>query len=179
MISHLVPICLIAFLAVSAAGIVIAGWHLWLGKAGSVVLRPFDVEAFAIVLDLEDERFLKSRLSESAFRCLKRKRIRLALRYLDRVSANMRAILRIRNTEWLTATSNAQFDSAASLASDMASRIRMQCLIAYAQLSLEFLFPTHQFTAPSLIGDYRSLKAVLAEMRKMAAQSQLAAVPVI
>jgi hypothetical protein len=81
-----------------------ASWHLWLGKAGSVVLRPFDVEAFAIVLDLEDERFLKSRLSESAFRCLKRKRIRLALRYLGRVSANMRAILRIRNTEWLTAT---------------------------------------------------------------------------
>jgi hypothetical protein len=179
MISYFVTGLLIAFFVLGAGAVVVTCRHLLIGKTNAAVVRQFDLQAFAVVLDVEDEAYLKSMLSECSFTRLKRKRIRLAFRYVNRLSTNMAGILRIRKTEWLLASRNAEFNSAASTASDLAGRIRVQCLIAYSELSLEFLFPTHQFTATELIGDYRSLKAVLAEMRKMAAGSQLAAVPVI
>jgi len=178
-ISYFVTGLLIAFFVLGAGAVIVTCRHLLTGKTKAAVVRPFDLQAFAVVLDVEDEAYLKSMLSECSFTRLKRKRIRLAFRYVNRLSANMAAILRIRKTEWLLASRNAEFNSAASTASDLAGRIRMQCLIAYAQLSLEFLFPTHQFTAPALIGDYRSLKAVLAEMRKIGADSNFDAIPVI
>jgi hypothetical protein len=172
-------ICWVAVFVLIAIGIVMASRHLRAGRMNSPAIRRFDLEAFVAVLDPEDEAYLKSMLSKPAFLRLKRKRIRVALRYLSRLGANMAGILQIRNTEWLLASENAPFDSAASIASDLASHIRILCLIAFAKLSLEFLFPARQFSPVELIGDYRSLKGVLAEMQKIAAESDLAAVPVL
>jgi hypothetical protein len=176
--SFLLPICWIMLLILSAAGVIVASRHLR-GAASTGVIRRLDLQAFATLFDPGDEIFLRKRLSHSAFIHLKRKRLRVAFLYLNRLSANMAAILRIRNTEWVLASGNAQFSASAVIAVNLANDIRLQCLIAYVQLSLEFLLPTHQFTAPALIGEYRSLKAVLAEMRKIATESHLAAVPVI
>ena len=176
---NFISICWLALFVLIAIGIVIASRHLRSGQANSALIRRFDLEAFAAVLDPEDEAYLRSMLSKSAFLRLKRKRIRVALKYLTRLGANMAGILHIRNTEWLLASENAPFDSAASVASDLASHIRVLCFIAYAKLSLEFLFPARQFSPVELIGDYRSLKGVLAEMQNIATESHLAAVPVI
>jgi len=85
----------------------------------------------------------------------------------------------VRNTEWLLASGNPQFDSGAVIASNLASHIQLQCLLAFAHLSLEFLFPACQFGFAELIGEYRSLKDVLSRMQKIAGESHLAAVPVI
>jgi hypothetical protein len=176
--SFLLPICWIMLLILSAAGVIIASRHLR-GAASTGAIRRLDLQAFATLLDPGDEIFLRKRLSHSAFIHLKRKRLRVAFLYLNRLSANMAAVLRIRNTEWVLASGNAQFSAAAVMAVDLANEIRLQCLIAYAQLSLEFLFPTHQFTALALIGEYRSLKEILAQMQRIATDSHLAPVPII
>ena len=179
MISILVPIALIVVVAISTISVLLYARNLRDGRVHKRGPKAFDVDAFAALLNREDELFLRARLPYAEFNRLKRRRIRVAFLYLDRLSATLAAILDMRSKEWLLAGNDDQVDSLASLASDLASHIRVQCLIAYAKLSIEFVFPEIRFSPAVLITECKSLKATVVELHRIASPSGLASVPAL
>jgi hypothetical protein len=179
MISILIPILLIVVVSGSTICVLLASRRLRGARVQASGLRPFDVDAFAALLDREDELFQRARLPYAEFSRLKRRRIRVAFLYLERLSATLAAVLHMRSTEWLLAGNDNQFDSLASMASDRVSHIRVQCLIAYAKLSIEFVFPEIRFSPAVLIVEYKSLKATVVELQRIASASCLASVPAL
>jgi hypothetical protein len=179
MISILIPILLILVVAGGTISVLLASRHFRVARVQAGSPRPFDVDAFAALLDREDELFQRARLPYAEFSRLKRRRIRVAFLYLERLSATLAAILHMRSREWLLAGNDDQVDSLASLASDLASHIRVQCLIAYAKLSIEFVFPEIRFSPAVLIMECKSLKATVVELHRIASASGLASVPAL
>jgi hypothetical protein len=123
-------------------------------------IQPLDLPSFYTLLDREDESFLRKKLSRREFSRVKRKKIRVTWKYVGRISNNSAAVLR-----WAGMARQKDPDpkvaEAALQTVDLAAHIRTQCLIAFAKLSMEFLFPSMQFTPAMLAPKYESLRANL------------------
>ena len=119
-------------------------------------VRPVDLKAFRTLTDREDEVFLRDRLPRSRFRRLKRQRIGVAVRYVNRIANNAAAVMRMG--EAVRLNPDPEVAQAAAQVMDMAAQIRLQCLLAYAKLSLEFAVPSLQLTPAVLAPQYQTLR---------------------
>ena len=70
---------------------------------------------------------------------IKRSRIRVIWKYLRRIAANAAKVKRLAESSQQDA--NLDVAEAAMQVVDMASQIRRQCGIAYAKLTVEYMFP--------------------------------------
>lgn len=125
------------------------------GHAGRRV-RPVDLKAFRTVTDRDDELFLRERLPYASFRRLKRQRIGVAWRYLNRIANNAAAVMRLGEVARMSPDTEVAQTAAQVL--DLAGQIRLQCLLAYAKLSVEFAVPSLQLTPAVLAPQYQTLR---------------------
>ncbi len=128
-------------------------------------VRPVDLKAFRTLTDREDEFFLRDRLPRSRFHKLKRQRIGVALRYVNRIANNASAVMRLGDAARLNP--DPEVAQAAAHVMDMAAQIRLQCLLAYAKLSVEFAVPSMQLTPAILAPQYQALRENVARLGRL------------
>lgn len=100
-------------------------------------VRPLDLSTLHTLMDRDDEAFFRKMLSRPQFFHLKRLRIRVTWKYVRHVANNAATVRRF-------AASLQHDPDAAQTATevvDLASRIRVQCLLALAKLTVEYMFP--------------------------------------
>jgi hypothetical protein len=119
-------------------------------------LRPVDVQALRTLMDRDDELFLRERLPRSHFCRLKRQRIRVTMTYVRRISANSSVVMRLGEAARLN--SDPQVAEAASQVIELATQIRLQCMVAFAKLVAEFAVPSLQLTPAMLVPKYQTLR---------------------
>ncbi len=127
-----------------------------LRRSRHAVLRPLDVAAFHTLMSREDELFLREHLSRSAFFRLKRERVRVSLKYVDRIAGNAAAVIRLG--EMGRSSQDSEVAASAARVSELATEIRLQCLLAFAKLGMEFVCPWMQLTPAMLAPKYQSLR---------------------
>jgi len=134
-------------------------------RRGARALRPVDLAAFRTLTDRGDEVFLRDRLPRSRFFRLKRQRISVTLRYVSRISANAAAVMRLGENAKLS--SDPQVALAAHQITELATQIRIQCLVAFAKLSLEFAIPSLQLTPAILAPQYQALRESVSRLGRL------------
>jgi hypothetical protein len=138
-------------------------------RRNHAVVRPIDLKALRTLMDRDDENFLREKLSRKMFFKLKRQRVRVTLHYVSRIADNSAAVLRIGGTVRLSP--NPEVAQAAAEAIELASQIRMQCLVAFAKLTTEFVFPAVQFTPAMLVPKYQSLHDTVVRLSSLQPQN--------
>ena len=131
-------------------------------KQAGQSLRPVNLKAFRALMDRDDELFLRGKLPRSKFFRLKRHRIRVTLRYVARIASNTSAVLRMGEATRLSSTP--EVADAATQVMELATQIRLQCLLAMAKLVAEYAIPSLQLTPGVLAPKYQSLRDSLSRL---------------
>lgn len=173
MIAIIISIVLVGIFVVSSGMLFGVTRYLRGAQSRASVVKPFDIVAFATLLDREDELFLRKQLPLRVFTRLKRQRVRLTLRYVVRLAANAAAILRTHRIDWQMAQVDAELDTKATAILDLAARIRLECFAVSLKLLIEFIFPSRQFQTTTLVPQYRALRESMAQLQKMAVGTSL------
>jgi hypothetical protein len=118
--------------------------------------RNVDLNAFRVLMDRDDERFMKKSLPHSRFSRLKRQRIRILMRYVARIASNASAVMQMSEPARTNAVP--EVAQAAAQLTELATQIRLQCLVALAKLSVEYAVPALQLTPSVLAPKYQSLR---------------------
>ncbi|HEY6308187.1 MAG TPA: hypothetical protein VI488_17210 [Candidatus Angelobacter sp.] len=125
-------------------------------KQSVQAIRAVDLKAFRTLTERDDELFLRERLPQSRFRRLKRQRIRVAMSYVGRIAGNAAVVMRMGEEARLSP--NPEVAQAAAHVTELATQIRMQCMVAFAKLSAEFALPSLQLTPATLAPAYQTLR---------------------
>jgi hypothetical protein len=133
-------------------------------------IRPVDVHALRTLMDRDDELFLRERLPHSRFRRLKRRRIRVTMSYVGRVASNASLVMRLSASAQQLGADPAVVGMAAEV-TEMATQIRMQCLVAFAKLAVEFAVPSLQLTPALLAPRYQALREQVLRLGAMEMQN--------
>ena len=140
-------------------------------KQIGVVIHPVDLKAFRTLMDREDELFLRGRLPRGKFFRLKRQRIRVTWRYVSRIAANASAVMRVSEASRLSPMP--EVATAAAQVTELATQIRMQCLLAMAKLSLEYAIPSLQLTPAILAPTYQTLRDTWSRLGDLQVQNRI------
>jgi hypothetical protein len=124
-------------------------------QAGQGV-RSVDLTAFRTLMDRDDELFMRRKLPRSKFSHLKRQRIRVTFRYVARIASNASMVLRMGEANRLNPAP--EVAGAAAQVMELATQIRLQCLVAMGKLMLEYAVPSLQLTPGMLAPKYQSLR---------------------
>jgi hypothetical protein len=128
-------------------------------------IRPIDMKAFRTLTDRSDEIFLRRRLPRTEFSRLKRKRIRVTALYVKRMANNAAVVMRMG--EMARTSANPDVVQLAAQISETASQIRLQCIIAFAKLSVEFAVPSLQLNPATLEPSYQTLRENIARLARL------------
>ena len=108
-------------------------------RAANRSVRPLDLSAFRALLDGDDEAFLREKLSRAEFFRLKRLRIKVIRKYARRIADNSAIVLR--------SVASSRHDPDVNVAQtameveNLAAQIRVHCRLAFAKLTVEYMFP--------------------------------------
>jgi hypothetical protein len=119
-------------------------------------IRQVDLQAFRALTERDDENFLRDRLPASRFRRMKRQRISVTMRYVGRIAGNASVVMRMGAEARLSP--DPEVAQTAVQVTELATQIRMQCLLALAKLSAEFAVPSLQLTPAALAPAYQTLR---------------------
>jgi chromosome condensin MukBEF complex kleisin-like MukF subunit len=119
-------------------------------------VHHLDLLAFHNLNDRQDELFLRDRVSRKEFYRLKRIRIGVTWKYVRRIADNSAAVLRMAGST--RQDPDPQVIEAVAQITELATHIRVQCLIAFAKLTVEYIFPSVQLTPATLATQYESLR---------------------
>jgi len=125
-------------------------------KQAGLSIRPVDLKAFRTLMDRDDELFLRGKLPRGKFFRIKRQRIRVTLRYVSRIGANASAVMRMSEASRLSPMP--EVATAAAQVMELATQIRLQCILAITKLALEYAIPSLQFTPAMLVPKYQTLR---------------------
>jgi hypothetical protein len=130
---------------------------------------PLDLRAFHTLMDRQDEKFLRDRLPRREFSRIKRLRISVTWKYVNRISDNSALVLRSfgmsrQDSDPKVAESSAQV-------ADLATQVRTQCLIAFAKLAAEFIFPSLQLNPAMLAAKYETLQQNVSRLKALHPQN--------
>jgi hypothetical protein len=142
-------------------------------KRATQHIRPIDMKAFHAITSRDDEIFLRRRLPRSEFSLLKRKRIRVTALYVKRMSNNAAIVMRMG--EMSRTSANPDVAHLAAQISDTASQIRIQCIVAFVKLSIEFAVPSLQLNPAMLEPSYQALRHNIARLGRLQNAAPLAA----
>jgi hypothetical protein len=133
-------------------------------RAGQAV-RPLDLKAFRTLVDRDDEIFLKERLPRSRFSRIKRQRVAVTMRYVGRIANNASLVMGLGEAGRLS--SDPEVAQTASQIVDLATQLRLQCIVALAKLSLEYAVPSLQLTPAVLAPEYQRLRENVIRLGKL------------
>ena len=139
-------------------------------RRSQAVQRSIDIKAFRTLMDRDDENFLRVKLSRANFAQIKRQRIRLTWAYVNRMSGNAAAVLRLSESARLSSDPRVAQEVAQAI--ELATQIRMQCLVAFAKMGAEFAFPSLQLTPALLAPKYESLRDTVARLATLQSQNE-------
>lgn len=125
-------------------------------KNASQAVRPVDLKAFRTLMDRDDELFLKEHLSRFRFSRLKRRRVAVTMRYVGRIANNASIVMRLGAAARLSP--EPEVARTAAQITELASQLRLQCLLALAKLSLELAVPSLQLKPSVLAPEYQKLR---------------------
>jgi hypothetical protein len=128
-------------------------------------IRPIDMKAFRAITNRDDEIFLRRRLLHSEFSRLKRRRIRVTMLYVKRMANNAAVVMRMG--EMARTSANPDVAQLAAQISETASQIRLQCIVAFAKLSIEFAVPSLQLNPAMLEPSYQALRDNIARLGQL------------
>ena len=128
-------------------------------------VQPLDLSAFYALMDREDETFLCEKLPRRQFFRLKRLRIGVTWKYVNRISDNSAVVLRM--VGMVRQDPDPDVAATAAQLADLATQVRMQCMVAFAKLAAEFLFPSIQLNPAMLAPKYESLQQNLSRLRSL------------
>lgn len=137
-----------------------------------VAEKPLDLSAFRTLIDRDDETFLRLKLSRNEFFHQKRHRIRVTWKYVRRIADNSAVAMR-KTSLWRQDPNVSVAETVAEIA-DLAAQIRVQCLVAFAKLAVEFAFPAIQLTPATLAPKYESLRQNLSRLGSLHPQTPMA-----
>ncbi|HEU4416664.1 MAG TPA: hypothetical protein VFT65_17875 [Candidatus Angelobacter sp.] len=140
-------------------------------KLGRQAVRPVDLQAFRTLMDRDDEHFLRTSLPRARFACLKRERIRVTSRYVARIASNASAVLHMGEAARLNSTP--EVAQAAAQVMELATQIRVQCLIAMGKLAMEYAIPSLQLTPGMLEPRYQSLRDNVSRLGALQMQNRI------
>jgi hypothetical protein len=132
-------------------------------------IQPVDLEAFRTLSERDDEFFLREKLPNSSFRRLKRQRIRVTLGYISRIAGNASVVMRLGQQAQLNPDPEVARTAAQIL--ELAGQIRLQCLLAFTKLSVEFAVPSLQLTPAVLVPAYQNLRENVMRLGTLETQS--------
>jgi hypothetical protein len=136
-------------------------------------VRPVDLKAFRTLMDRDDEIFLKERLPRSRFSQLKRQRVSVSMRYVGRIANNASVVMRL--SEAARVSPDPEVARTATQIMEVATQLRLQCIVALVKLSLEFAVPSLQLTPAVLAPQYQKLRENVTRLGALQSQN---AVPV-
>ncbi|MBA3915755.1 MAG: hypothetical protein H0X25_18260 [Acidobacteriales bacterium] len=120
--------------------------------------RPVDLEAFRNLVDPDEERFLRSRLSGSDFRRVQRERLRAAVEYISGAAENAAVLLRLG--EAAAAHPDPNIAAAGAQLIDNALRLRLYALFAVSKLYVRIVIPGANLSPGSLADQYQNLSGI-------------------
>jgi hypothetical protein len=126
--------------------------------------RAVDPELFRILLDPAEERYLRQSLPSHEFRIFQRKRIALALRWLDLVGKNSAMLLKLGQLAKIEA--NPRLAKEADDLIHGALRLRVNLMLAQPCLRLKWLFPGWELSLPAVELPYEEVLTYLARIRQ-------------
>ena len=133
--------------------------------------RTVDLNALRTLMDRDDELFLRQSLSRRKFAQLKRQRIRVIMRYVGRIASNASAVMHVG--EAARSNSVPEVAQAAAQVTELATQIRLQCLLALTKLSVEYAMPSLQLTPAMLVPKYQSLRENLRVLGDLQTQNMV------
>ncbi len=137
----------------------------------SGVSHPVDLDGFRTLIDREDELFLKARLPRAKFLALKRERIRVTMKYVQRIAHNASAVM---HTSYVARMDIApEVASTAAQVTDLAAQIRLHCIFAMGKLWLEYAVPSLQLTPALLLPKYESLRRSISHLQELQKQTPM------
>jgi hypothetical protein len=138
-------------------------------KQSSQQVRPVDLKAFRTLMDRDDELFLKERLPHSRFAQLKRQRVSVGMRYVGRIASNTAIVMRMSEAARLNP--DPEIARAATQIMEVATQLRLQCIVALAKLSVEFAVPSLQLTPALLVPQYQKLRESVTRLGTLQSRS--------
>ncbi len=123
-----------------------------------------DPEMFRILLDSGEERFLRHSLPPHEFRQFQRKRMALALRWLDLVGGNAAMLMKLG--QLAKTESNPELAREAADLIHGALRLRVNLMLAEPRLWLKWIFPGWALSLPTVGTSYRELLTYPGRMRQ-------------
>ena len=123
-----------------------------------------DPELFRVLLDPAEERFLRQSLSSAEFRLFQRKRMALALRWLNLVGGNATMLMQLGQLAKTAA--NPRLAKEAEDLIRVALRLRVNLALAEPCLWLKWLFPGWALSLPAVEIPYEELLSYLSRIRQ-------------
>ena len=123
-----------------------------------------DPETFRALLDPTEEQYLRQSLPAHEFRLFQRKRMALALRWLDLVGENAAMLMKLGQLAKTGADSRL-----AKEAEDLihgALRLRVNVMLAEPCLWLKWIFPGWALSLPAVETPYEELRTYLSRIRQ-------------
>lgn len=133
-------------------------------RAGETV-RPVDLKAFRTLVDRDDEMFLKERLPRSSFSRIKRQRVAVTMRYVGRIANNASLVMGLG--EAARQSPDPEVAQTATQIVNLATQLRLQCIMALAKLSMEYAVPSLQLTPALLAPEYQKLRENVVRLGKL------------
>jgi hypothetical protein len=124
-----------------------------------------DLDAFRLLLDPQEEQYLRKSLPTAEFRLFQRRRLALALRSLDLVGKNAAMLMKLG--QLAKAGANPQLVREAEELVNGALRLRVNLLFVQPYLGLKWLFPEWRMQVPALRLPYEELLAYLNRLRQL------------
>jgi hypothetical protein len=156
-------ICVVlALLAFTAFFVALSSRRRHVAERG---ILPLDLNAFSSLIDRQDEEFLRQKLPRRQFFRIKRSRIKVTWRYVSRISDNSAVVLRM--VGMARQESDPKVLEAAAQVADLAAHIRTQCLVAFAKMGAEFMFPSLQLNPATLAATYESLQQNISRLQAL------------
>jgi hypothetical protein len=126
--------------------------------------HPVDPEMFHILLDPAEERYLHQSLPPHEFRVFQRKRMALALRWLDLAGENAAMLMKLG--QLAKTGSNPELAREAADLIHGALRLRVNLMLAEPCLWLKWMFPGWALRLPAVETPYQQLLTYPSRMRR-------------
>jgi len=117
--------------------------------------RPVDVAAFRNLVDIDEEDYLRERLSKEDFKAIHRERMKAAIEYLHCVAGNAAVLLRLGESARRSADPEV-VTAGQELVND-ALMLRVFVLLTEAKLYATILLPGLRFTPDRVASSYENL----------------------
>ncbi len=139
----------------------------WSRRAESSV-RSVDLRTMRVLTDREDEKFLREKVPVKKFKALKRRRIRITLKYVDNIARYV-TVTQAAKQQFCESADPAEAHEAMQIM-DLAAEIHKQCVVARVRLTLEFMFPSLQLAPALLVPRYQAFRESVNRLNAIQAQ---------